>query len=131
MVWHPGSFNASHVYHDSPRKSKLGILSVLMAKGVPRPHSLPNQPLSAPSETLAATLTLPNDLAAGSIWIPVKLTLQNGKTQNEVAPSSTAPSSKPWRNHPEIEKESYTLNTIEQSLFMLLSEAPDSCNIDL
>lgn len=91
VFWHPGSSDTSHIYHDPPpRKSRLCVLSVLMAKWIPHLHWLPNQPFSAPWETLTVTSTLPRESAIGSICFPVKLTLQNGKTQNEVTPPSSA-----------------------------------------
>lgn len=62
-----------------------------MGKWIPHPHWLPNQPLGLPSENLVVIATLPRESVTGSIWIPVRLIHQNGKTQNEVAPSSSSP----------------------------------------
>lgn len=90
MVWHPDSSDTSHIYHHTPRKSKLFILSVMIGKGVPHHPWIPNQPLSAPRENLVVTSTFPRESATGIIWVPVKLILQNGKTPNEVAPASSA-----------------------------------------
>ena len=81
LPWHLNS---------TSRKPKLWILCVLMGKWIPILHWLPNQPTGVSSEKLVVTRTLPRKSVSGSIWIPVKLTLQNGKAQNEVAPSSSA-----------------------------------------
>lgn len=73
---------------------------------------LPNRLLGLLSEKLMVTLTLPRSSVTGRVWIPVKMALQNGKTQNAVALSSSTVITKALGECPRDRKGSDTLNPI-------------------
>lgn len=92
-------------------------------------------------ENLVVTSTLPRESTTGGIRIPVKFILQNGKTQNEVAPSSSAlaiktlePPNRKGQLHIKCNETIILLFfflILELSSLMILSEACDRCSIGL
>ena len=61
-----------------------------MRKWIPILPWLPNQPRVCLQEKLVAARMWPRESVTGGIWSPVKLTLQDGRTQKEVATSYSA-----------------------------------------
>lgn len=113
---------------------KIKVLHLMCADGKADTTSVLSLKL-APRVCLQKSLwwqTLPKQLVTGSGQILVKLTVRMDR--DEVAPSFSALTIRLSRNHTEIERDSYMLNTMQILPSMILPSmitAPDQHSIDL